>query len=141
MTKNANMLFNRKKIKGLDDEINELPPENTVYDPVEVEKKNLEILLMLEKFYERLLFLAKLFYVLGITFCLLCFTFLFICWRFSILFFGIAIWCLWIGRKKKSLSDCAPSFIRFVMLSDQQILAANKDPTYKIELPKAEDFI
>ena len=135
------MWFNRKKIKGLDDEINELPTENTVYDQVEVEKKNLEILLMIEKFYERLLFLARLFYILGIIFGLTFLVFIFFCWRLSFLFFGIAFWCLWYSRSKKSLSDCAPSFIRFIILSDAEIKKAHENPSYQIQLPKAQDFI
>ncbi len=140
MPKNAIMWFNKKKIKELGIEFDELPPE-TIDDPETQERKNLEILLMLEKFYSRLLFLARLFNVIGILFGLLCIAFLFICWRLTILCFGIASWCFWFARSKSNLADCAPSFIRFIILSDLEIKKAQEDPTYKIELPKAEDFI
>lgn len=141
MLKNAIMWFNKKKINELGIEYDELPLENTIYDPEEAEKKNLEILLSLETFYERLLCLAKLFYALGIVFGILFFVFLFICWRLTILCFGIAAWCFWYARSKSNLADCAPSFIRFIMISDDEIRKAQEDPNYKIQLPQAKDFI
>lgn len=134
------MFLNKKKIKDLSIESAELEPE-TIDGPDTQERKNLKFLLSLERFYERLLFLARLFFVFGIAFGLLCLVFLFICWRLSVLCFGLALWCLWYARNKKSLADCAPSFIRFIMISDAEIRKAQEDPSYKIQLPKSEDFI
>jgi len=134
------MWFNKNKINNLNIEIVELEPE-TIDDPETQERKNLKFLLGLERFYERLLFLATLFYAFGIAFGLLCLVFLFVCWRLAVLCFGLALWCLWYARAKRSLADCAPSFIRFIMLSDAEINKAQKDPSYKIQLPKSEDFI
>jgi hypothetical protein len=139
--KSTIMWFNKNKINRLSIESDELPNENIIYDPVEVEKKNLELLTSLNNFYERLLFLSRLFNFFGFQSLALGLLSAYVWWPITSLFIAIAICCFWYARYKKLLSDCAPSFIRFIMYWDEEIRKANASAGYEISPPKPEDFI